>query len=68
MGTGFSRSTDHSICGSKTICFVREYRLQTVHEIRAGRVSRLAHMPGPNGRTARPDIEDDEGDSYDGLT
>jgi hypothetical protein len=38
------------------------------HEMRAGRVSRLAHIPGPSGRTARPDIEDDEGDSYDGLT
>lgn len=37
-----------------------------VHEIRAGMRSRLAHMPGPNGRTARPDIEDDDGDSYDG--
>jgi hypothetical protein len=39
-----------------------------VHEIRAGMRSRLAHMPGQNGRTARPDIEDDDGDSYDGLT
>jgi hypothetical protein len=37
------------------------------HEMRAGRGSRLALFPGPNGRTARPDIEDDEGDSYDGL-
>ncbi len=38
-----------------------------VHEMRAETRSRLAHMPGPSGRTARPDIEDDEGDSYDGL-
>jgi hypothetical protein len=37
------------------------------HEMRAGRGSRLAYIPGPNGRIARPDIEDDEGDSYDGL-
>ena len=37
------------------------------HEMRAGRGSRLAQIPGPNGRTARPDSEDDEGDSYDGL-
>ncbi len=37
------------------------------HEMRAGRGSSLALMPGPNGRTARPDVEDDEGDSYDGL-
>jgi hypothetical protein len=37
------------------------------HEMRAGRGSRLAYIEGPSGRTARPDIEDDEGDSYDGL-
>lgn len=37
------------------------------HEIRAGWGSRFAHMPGPTGRTALPDIEDDEGDSYDEL-
>ena len=37
------------------------------HEVRAGRGSRLAYIPGPNGRIARPDNEDDEGDSYDGL-
>ena len=39
-----------------------------IHEIRAGTGSRLAHMPGPNGRTARQDNEDDDGDSYDELT
>ena len=38
------------------------------HEMRAGRGSRLAYISGPSGRTARPDSEDDEGDSYDGLT
>ena len=37
------------------------------HEMRAGWQSRLAWMPGPDGRTALPDIEDDEGDSYDSL-
>jgi hypothetical protein len=37
------------------------------HEMRAGWQSRLAWIPGPDGRTALPDAEDDEGDSYDGL-
>jgi hypothetical protein len=35
------------------------------HEMRAGWQSRLEYIPGPDGRTAQPDTEDDDGDSYD---
>jgi hypothetical protein len=38
------------------------------HEMRAGWQSRLAWMPGPDGRTALPEDELDEGDSYDNLS
>lgn len=38
------------------------------HEIRAGWGSRLGYFPGPDGRLAQPEIEDDEGDSYDSYT
>lgn len=35
------------------------------HEIRAGWGSRLGYFTGPDGKPARPEVEDDEGDSYD---
>jgi hypothetical protein len=37
------------------------------HEILAGKISRFTVMPGRNGKHARPDIEDDHGDSYDNI-
>ncbi len=38
------------------------------HEIRAGWGSRLGYFPGSDGRLAQPEIEDDDGDSYDSYT
>lgn len=38
------------------------------HEMLAGWGSRLGYFPGPDGRPTRPEVEDDEGDSYDSYT